>query len=193
MIRSSPAVRISLVASELPRPVLGDVALFIYDFDSLYEVVRLSVDPRYEDFRFSRFALYRNGRPLKPEDRMHVESIRLESPLELVTTILAVSAAASSVLGTLLLATQVLEKTSNFRLSRRKLSLEVLRLERDLGIAKNETLRTLPQDPIDRLTRRDALPYVFTLTNRLEKSQVVVAEIRFDVIHIPDRRQSDSK
>jgi len=32
MIKDTPAIRISLVASESMWPALGDVALFIYDF-----------------------------------------------------------------------------------------------------------------------------------------------------------------
>jgi hypothetical protein len=188
----SPAVRISLTASQSSRPSLSDVALFIYDFDSLYEVSRLSLDPNYADYRFSRFALYRNGRPLKPKDRMRVDTIRLESPLELAATILAYSAAASSVLGALWLAIQLLEKISNFSLTRRKLALEVRQLERDLGLADGQVPSPSLQDPLDFFSRREAVPYIDTLINRIARSPVVIKEIQLDVIHIPDSQEPES-
>ena len=149
MRESNFQFRITLVASELSKPALGDIALFIYDFDSLYEVSRLSADPKYEDYKFSRYALYRNGRPIDSDDRMRVEMLRLESPLELSATIVAYSAAASSVLATLLVLIRVLEKVSNFRPNREKLALEILKLKQDLGMTGEGPERALRDDPTD--------------------------------------------
>jgi len=123
---------------------------------------------------------------------MHIQILRLESPLELVTTILAASAAASSVLMTLWLAIQLIEKISNFGLTRRKLALEIRKLERDLGLGENGNPTPPTQDPIEAFSRRDAVPYIDALTKRLAKSPVVVKEVRFDVIQIPKHQQSDT-
>lgn len=55
---------------EPPEPTLLDVTSFLYDFNLLYEISRLALDPRYEQYRFSRYTYFRKGRPLAPS-RFH--------------------------------------------------------------------------------------------------------------------------
>ena len=110
-------ISITILAEETLKAHLGDVGLFIYDFDSLYELVRLALDPKYADYAFSRFSLYRNGRPLEEEDQLRVEQLNLSSPLEIAGDIAVYGTAVSAVLGSLYLLVQLVEKISNFHLN----------------------------------------------------------------------------
>lgn len=65
-----------LTGHEEAFPTLLDVASFLYDLNLLYEFLRLSVDPVHQDFVFSQYAYYRNGRPLQDFERLHVASMR---------------------------------------------------------------------------------------------------------------------
>ena len=118
---------IRLTAGEEPFPTLVDVTNFLYDFNILYEIARLTTDPAYSDFRFSHFVFYRKGRPLDLSDRLRVQSISLGSPLVIVAVLAAVPAAVGAVWGLV----QIADKLTNAPLNRRKLKAEVEKLERE--------------------------------------------------------------
>jgi hypothetical protein len=118
---------IRLTAGEGPFPTLVDVTNFLYDFNILYEIARLTTDPTYSDFRFSRFVFYRKGRPLNSSDRLRVQSISLGSPLVIVAVLAAVPAAVGAVWGLV----QIADKLTTAPLNRRKLKAEVEKLERE--------------------------------------------------------------
>src|SRR4051812_32905673 len=82
MNQENEYIRISIIGTESLDVTFDEVGLFLYDFTCLYELVRLALDPKYNKFRFSRFSLYRNKRPLRVEDKMVVEKLRHESPIE---------------------------------------------------------------------------------------------------------------
>jgi len=162
---------------------MAEVALFLYDFDSLYEIARLAVDPQYRSVRFSRFSLYRNGRPLMTADRMRMEAISLQSPLEVVATIAVVGGAAASVAAAIWAVVQVIEKLYNLPLNRRKLELEVRKLKREEAQARLPL--GLPEEAQDlerRLERRGATPYLETVSRRLEGSAVKVQSLAIAVV-----------
>ena len=85
--------RLFLRGAESQTPTLLDFSGFLYDFNLLYEVSRLATDPAYDGFRFSRYVLYRRGRPLADRDRLRVEKLSQQSPLDLVTLLVAVPTA----------------------------------------------------------------------------------------------------
>ncbi len=103
-------------------PALIDLTYFLHDLNLLYEFSRVVVDPKYSDYRFSRFFAYRNRRRIEPSDQLSVERLSKESPL----LIIAVVAALPSAAATLWALVQIFEKIANFGLNR-----EILRLNRD--------------------------------------------------------------
>lgn len=163
-------------------PDATEVALFLYDLVSLYEVLRLGTDPGYKSYEFSRFCLYRKGRPLLPADRMLVRTIRLHSPLELITTIAAAGGAAASLATAIWSFLQVVEKLYNLRMNHQKLELEIRKL-------RHEAVQTrlplgLPEempDPLPILKKRNATEYLETLVRRLRSSRVQITDIQCEV------------
>jgi hypothetical protein len=174
-------ISITVVAEETFKAHLGDVGLFIYDFDSLYELVRMAVDPKYAGYTFSRFSLYRNGRPLDEEDQLRVEQLNLSSPLEIAGDIAVYGTAASAVLGSLYLLVQLLEKISNFHLHKEKLELEAEKLRKELD---EENLNLIEHDADalqDQVAARGAEDYISQVSRRLERSSIEIVDITFEV------------
>jgi hypothetical protein len=62
---------------------------FLYEFNSLYEVCRLVIDPRYREFQFPEYTFHRQKSPLDPHHRLLVDRIRQESPWQLAVSALA--------------------------------------------------------------------------------------------------------
>jgi hypothetical protein len=177
------SVRLTIAADIGEAPNMADVALFLYDFDSLYEIARLAVDPQYKSHRFSRFSLYRNGRPLMATDRMLMRAISLQSPLEVVATVAVVGGAATSVAAAVWAIVQVIEKLYNLPLNRQKLELEVRKLKREEAQARLPL--GLPEEVQDLerlLERRGAAPYLETVSRRLVASAVKVRSLAIAVV-----------
>jgi hypothetical protein len=112
---------------------------------------------------------------------------------EIAATVAAVSVAVAAVLGMV----QIIEKTSNFRLNRRKLAAEVEKLERDnaeavkrMGLRRHfddsEVTRT-------RLRYREAQVILDQVGNRLENSSVRAKEIEVEIIVRPNLKDEQDK
>ncbi len=189
--RQHEHIRISLVGEEITQPTTSDVGLFIYDFASIYELARLATDPNYEYFQFSRFALYRNGRHLRQQDQLNIDRIRLESPLEVISTIAIVGGAIMGVAGAVWTITQTFEKLYNLPLSRRKLELEVQKLEREESLAnrKSDSLIT-PEETPRLLEEREAAPYIEIVARRLSNSPIRIQKIDVELINPDDNVDS---
>ena len=86
-------LRLRLTGHEEAFPTLLDVTSFLYDLNLLYEFLRLSIDPAHRDFIFSQHSYYRNGRPLQNFERLHVESLKLSSPMDISTVVAVVGGA----------------------------------------------------------------------------------------------------
>ena len=174
---------IRLAAEVRDPPNVGGVALFLYDLDSLYEIARLALDPAYRSHRLSRFALYRNGRPLAPADRLLVRSLTLESPLELITTIAVAATAAAAVASAVLAAVSVVERVYNLRLDREKLELEVAKLRREeLQARLPLDLAEEPADPPSVLHAKGADELLETVARRLAGAPVRVTALEVEVV-----------
>ena len=199
-----PAVRIRLVGTEVAHPSVKEIGLFLSDFALLHDVYRLSLDPKYRGYTFSRFTLYRNNRTLDEREQLLIEELHLASPLELVAAVVGISAGtAAAVWGFVQSAIAISNHPLNqekLRLENRKLALEVERAERervavqqatDAGrrpIAPGEPLGLflppeagLPDDP-QTLIRR--------LERRLLSSPVQIRQIDFEVVEPPANRET---
>ena len=179
---STHVARLTLTADALATPHVAEIALFLYDFTSLYEIVRLAVDPHYRTYKFSRFSLYRNGRPLDERDRLELGSIHMRSPLEVVATIAVAGGAAASAATAIWVVVQTLEKIYNLRLNREKLELEVQKLRRE------EAQPALPMDlpggkpdAQTQIARRKASESLEAVARRLEASPVRIVRIELEV------------
>lgn len=186
---AAPRVFTYLLGDEKTEPSFSEMGLFIYDLATLYEIARLSSDPHYESFRFSRFVLYRNGRPLQSIDQMYVNKIRYESPVEITTAIAVYGAAATALASAVWITVQIIEKVYNLRLNRRKLELEVQKLEREAQEPiKEKALIITPEEAMRHLEMAGAAPYAEIVANRLAKSPVYVRDLDITVSKTPPWR-----
>jgi hypothetical protein len=182
--------RIALRGVENEYPALSDVSSFWYDFNLLYEFSRVVVDQKYGRVKLSRFSGYRNRKQLFPEDRLEVDSLRIESAIELITILGAGPSAAA----TLWVLTQAFERITNFSLNR-----EILKLQRDnlkrelLQAAPSSAEPELPENDAgfrEQLHVREADKYVRRVERRLEESPVHVEEIEIThVRELPAKRK----
>jgi hypothetical protein len=162
--------------AEREYPALIDVTSFLYDWNLLYEFSRIVVDPRYADFKFSRFSAYRGAKRIRAEDRLEVQRLRVESPIELITIVAAVPAAAT----TLWVMTQLFEKIVNFPLNRKLLELQRDKLRRELHAGHDNVQADLPESDAtfrERLRIREADHYFNRVERHLNDSPVRVKEL----------------
>ncbi len=83
---ASPAVQMTVQGADRGFTTLQDLSAFLYDFNLMYETVRLATDPTYDLFRFNTWTANRKGRrDLRPRDRLYVSTLRVGSPFLLVT------------------------------------------------------------------------------------------------------------
>ncbi|MEZ5425239.1 MAG: hypothetical protein R2747_03135 [Pyrinomonadaceae bacterium] len=172
---------IKLVTSEDVNLTLADVSSFLYDFSNLYSYIRLATDRNYSNFEFSDGVYFRNGKPLDNRDLLYVEKIRLESPLELVASIILATGGAITAVWSLV---QIIEKIYNIPLNREKLKLdtekarlEIAKLKRESYFPEEQPLLISPEESIDILRRREALEYVENVEQRFLDSPIKIREL----------------
>jgi hypothetical protein len=187
---------IYLIGSETKRITVDEVGLFLYDLSSLYELVRLSIDNRYENYEFSQYSLYRNNRPLRTEDKLYVQRLQHESPILLVTTIAATTVAALSAIWVF---TQIVEKIYNLPLNREKLKsdielgktairlneLQIQKLERE-EISQTKSIIS-PDEAEDIFRKRGSIESINTVEKRLNNSPIQIREFGVKIRN-PDKR-----
>jgi hypothetical protein len=187
---NEPFARLHLVGSELSFPMLGDVQNFLYDINFLYEILRLAIDPNYEGFKFSHNAFFRNGRPLKPEDRLHIESLKLTSPIDIHIVInLNMALATGTVAGaaTLISILAYADKIAdlmNLPLVRRKLKAEVEKLERENAEAalRGEDADRALETTKETVRVRGAEYYADVAGRRLRQSPVKLETVDVEIV-----------
>jgi hypothetical protein len=112
-------------SEEEKNPFLLDVTSLMYDLELAHDLGVLLTEPEYRSFKFSsQFFRFRGGRRIGPTHRLRAVRIVKQSPL-----LLEIASSVGGLCGLL----QIIEKVSNWLLSREKLELEVdkLRRERD--------------------------------------------------------------
>src|SRR5258706_172433 len=91
-------LQVRFIANEnADYPAFSDTSYFLQDLNLLYEYLRVREDPRYEGFRFDRFFVYRNRRRIDPRDQLIVQSLTKESPLTIMTAVVAAPSAAATI------------------------------------------------------------------------------------------------
>lgn len=173
MAKANEEIGVFMLGYETVTPTLSDTGLFLYDFSTLYELAILAVDPRYERYSFSRYSLYRHNRPVSTEHRLQVVSIQQQSPLEIAAIIAAYGTAGATVMAAFWALAQLVGYTYNFPLNRRKLQLEVAKLERELAENAESAGSSIvsPEEAVDRLATK-ALPLVEATARRLARSPI---------------------
>ena len=131
---SAQLLQISLRGDEDQFPLLLDITSFLYDFNLLYEFMRIKMDDRYSGYTLSFHSWNRKNRPLRDADRLRVVHLRHESPIALVTVAIATPGAVAAVLGVLTIA----EKLRNWSLNRELLELQRDKLRKELTAGSAE-------------------------------------------------------
>lgn len=173
---------IRVEAEDTNSPHLGDLASLIYDFNLVYEISRLATDPRYQDYKFSRFVWNRNRRPLKDQDRLLLQSMKLESPLVFTLVVPKIPAAIASIWGLV----QITERIADWNVNRRirRLELDKLEKDRDRELARNlgghEGLTQLRNNLHD----RGAEIYYEQSTKRLATNEMIITDIKLNVVSV---------
>jgi hypothetical protein len=183
-----PHFRIYIRTQEEEKvPMLLDIYAFLHDFNLLYEISRIATDPNYDYFFLSEIVFSRPDGlfiSMRDEDRLRVEKMTKESPMELVTVLAAVPIAVGAIWGIV----QILEKVVNFRLNRRKLKAEIIKLERENseateklpsvhGLEHSVFLFENPRFLRARLEERGAMEYYDAVAGRLINSKIEIVEI----------------
>lgn len=184
---NDPYFLIRLTGSEGKFPSLLDISSFLYDLNLLYEITRLAADGKYYDFKFSDEVLFRNGRPLDGHDRLHVQSLRQESPLLLAA---AVTVAGGAIAGIWALV-QIVEKIANAPLNRRKLMAEVEKLERENREAVAPSRGAIPEtdEQLRTVLRiRQAERYYDNVAGRLKSSPIQMKGLEIEIVQ-PNRKK----
>lgn len=207
---SKSYIRVAMRGIEGAFTPLLEVSSFLYDFNLLYEIDRLAIDPAYESFRFTPSVYYRTGRPLEDSDRLHVESLKLGSPIELTTLVVAVPAAATALWVTLQSANMI----SNWSLNRRKLKAEVEKIElenverrrlpsqQDQSDSKQSGSNASREAPLSELLenpellgklleRREASRIHHRVVGRLEHSTITMSHVEVELIERLPRDHED--
>jgi hypothetical protein len=181
-------IEITLIGREEETPDLFDVVNFLYDFNVAYEIARLATDPEHQSFRFSHFVFYRNGRPLRKNERLRLAKLEHGSPTKLVGRLTATSLAVGALWGIV----QIYCKIEDHPLEHRKLAAEARKVE--LEVLELET-KNRSYDPAyrphvisnekefqDLLLDRGASGYFDQAVKRLEKSPVRIEEIEIRLV-----------
>lgn len=186
--------QIAVRGEEGDYPALVDISSFLYDLNLLYEFSRLIVDPKYEGYKFSRFSGYRNAKRVLPDDRLEIESLRVESPIALIAIVIATPVAAAA----LWALTQTFEKIANFPINR-----DILKLQRDKLRKELESPHTnggpqgMPESDVafrEQIRIREAEYYFDRVLGHLHNSPVHVREIEITrVRELAGKRDSDKK
>ncbi len=152
---------------EEKEPYLLDISSMLYDLELAHDFsVILANSETYKKYQFDRYFWYRKGRPLLKEHRIRVLKIVKQSPLLLEVVIPS--------LGAIWILVQILDKVSNWRLNRKKLKLEVDKLQREEQESKRKTIDIY----LEQRNETDEINlYVKKLIERLSETKIIPTEI----------------
>jgi hypothetical protein len=158
-------------------PAFPDISYFLHDLNLLYEFSRIIVDPKYREYRFSRFFAYRNRRRIDANDQLRIERLSQESPLYIATVVAALPVTAA----TIWIGVQIFEKIANFRLNRDILRLNRDKLRKELAqpLAQGQTdVRQMTEDSFREQVRIREAEYIYTrIENHLQENPIHIREI----------------
>ncbi len=126
---------------EEKQPYLIDVSSLLYDIELIHDLCLIIGAEDYSDYGFSRFFWYRNGRPIKQNHKLRAARIIKDSPLTIELLLTGIVAFPTS----LWLLIQAIDRISNFRLNRRKLELEIEKLQLEVNTKRTELEQRLQE------------------------------------------------
>jgi hypothetical protein len=149
-----PGVRLRIVGADRRGIPAEQVGLFLFDFSVAFELFR-RVAERGDRDRLTMWDLYRGHKRVQPIERLAVERLRMESPIEVIATSIAITTAG---IGGIWAAVQALERIYMLPLNRQKAELEVRKLELEvdrLELAEPTATRQriLPRAEVERSAR----------------------------------------
>ncbi len=159
-------MQITIDAQSSGLLALGDAGLFLYDLATLYELLRLALDPAYADYRFGKYPLFRGRRPLEPEDRLDVDALRRDDGLHLVVSLPVRPGARRAIAA-------VLAGFAHGLSAAYGLDLDARALQRAAGLPAVRAKAALTA-----LDARGARPHFETVIKRLRRSEVKVTAVR---------------
>lgn len=188
----APYFRFHILGSDEDSPAVVDVATFLYDFNMLYEILRLAVDPERRPRRYTHYLTFRNKQRVPDDERLRTVVLRVQSPPELVAILEAFRLPLTiTTLGLLLKylpdgirglsdAFDLVEKVRNRDLNRRLLQAQVEDAE--------QRVRRPPLYPLsleraqDLLNEREASPLVEWTSHRLRSGKIQITQLKLEFI-----------
>lgn len=144
-----PGIRLRILGSDRYGIAAEQVGLFLFDFTVAFELFRRVVEER-GPARLTGWDLYRGHRRVAPVERLAVERIRMESPLEVIATTITMTGLG---IGAVWASIQAFERIYMLPLNRKKTELEIRKLEHEVRRLKSDTLSA---KQVARLARPDA-------------------------------------
>lgn len=179
---------LTLQFSDEEKPFLLDITSLLYDLELAHDFGVLATEPEYRGYEFNRFFWYRNGRRIKPIHRVRAARIVKQSPLLIEVIIPS--------LGALWVLLQIIEKVSNWKLSREKLEFEVEkhRWEQE---ERREEVRQRYADQLGQLSQNsEASGIQQSLTKRLSESSIKLVQVEiqeFEASNDPDFKSDETR
>lgn len=133
------SLHIRILGTESGHTLL-EFSRLLYHLDLVYEISRLAIDNKYRKYTFPEHTFRRFVSPLEPNDQMILSRVRHESPWELSVLLHDPMALLTGGLGALWLFVQCLEKLSTLGLNRRKVKVEIEKLQLEAEKMRLENL-----------------------------------------------------
>jgi len=145
---------------ESKYPNLEDISSLLYDLVLIHDLGAMLVLSEYRQYHFTQYFTYRNHRRLAPKHKLRTVAISKRSPLwlDLVGSATGIWALI-----------QLVDKVANWKLNKKKLLLEIQKLEYEVALKHVEVLEKTKVLE-EQLQRRDAMSMANRLIRRLEQS-----------------------
>ena len=125
----TPGLQLHLRGSERGAVTAEQVGLFVFDFSVAFELFRSQGQTGKAKQSLTQWHLFRGHRRVPPAERLVIRSLRMESPIDVVATTVALTATSA---GAIWVAIQAIERICMFPLNRRKAQLEIRKLESEV-------------------------------------------------------------
>jgi hypothetical protein len=173
----------TLVFEEEEKPYLLDISSLLYDFELLHDFSLLLCAEEYFEYHFSQYFWYRNGRQIKSYHKLRAARIVKQSPLT-IELIMADAVAAS---GALWILVQIIERISNWKLDRKKLQLEIKKLQKEI---EDSTEQRMPETNLEQKTEERGVVWILSsLIGRLESNPTKLVGIELKTERNEDNKE----
>lgn len=179
----------SLHGRDSDQPALLDVAAFLWDVSLLYQTSVLGAASEYARMRvpFSSpwYFTRASHKRIQVKHRLRVEHLSHDSPLDLTTIVAMTGATIAGVVGV----ANVIEKVAKVPLERRKLRLEIEKLEREKSADERSLREDLvlidrPDELRRRLRLREAEAAYDHIAARVEATNIKIEELDIEVTEL---------